>query len=161
MVHLVSKYGGAGATADRRMEQVDFLVQLLDSVHLQRPASLKVLCGDFNESYGGYAMEPIRRACAGGDSIRPLPIKGAEGSYKYRGTWSLIDQFFLLGSLNNYLLAGSNLPISPLITIDKTYGGVKPFRTYEGYSYAGGVSDHLPILLEISRSPRNQPVHKE
>jgi len=157
MVHLVSKYGGAGASAERRKEQVEFLVQLVDSVHVQRPASLKILCGDFNESYEGYAMEPIRRAPVGGDSIRPIPVGGMEGSYKYRGKWSRIDLFLLLGSGKEYLPGGSILHIPPLLTTDETYGGVKPFRTYEGYSYAGGLSDHLPLLLDISRPFFSRP----
>jgi hypothetical protein len=30
---------------------------------------------------------------------------------------------------------------------DEKFGGTKPFRTFLGFKYLGGFSDHLPILL--------------
>ena len=129
---------------------MDFLRQLADSVHKKRPLSLKILGGDFNESYEGYSMEPLRIANPGGASILPLIPQGGKGSYKYRGSWSQIDLFLMAGPANSYQIQGSILQIPPLLTSDEAYGGWKPFRTYEGYSYAGGVSDHLPIILDIN-----------
>ena len=32
---------------------------------------------------------------------------------------------------------------------DKTYGGLRPFRTYQGPIYRGGYSDHFPVLLDF------------
>jgi len=157
MVHLVSKYGGAGATAPRRRKQAETLVQLVDSVHRRRVHSLKILTGDFNENYDGYSMEPIRKTRFGGDSIRALVLSGAKGTYKYRGRWSRIDLILMLGPPGNYQVSGSILNLPPLLKQDKTYGGLKPARTYEAYSYAGGLSDHLPILLDINRSRSTRP----
>jgi hypothetical protein len=37
-----------------------------------------------------------------------------------------------------------------LLENDKKFGGKKPFRTYYGYSYNGGFSDHLPVLLKLN-----------
>jgi hypothetical protein len=36
-----------------------------------------------------------------------------------------------------------------LLEEDKTYSGMKPFRTYSGYKYNGGFSDHLPVYVDI------------
>jgi hypothetical protein len=36
-----------------------------------------------------------------------------------------------------------------LLEPDATYNGVKPFRTYNGFRYTGGFSDHLPVFIEI------------
>ena len=154
LVHLISKYGGAGATAQVRRNQAQWLLSLVDSVHTIRGGSLKVLSGDFNDSFLGYSLEPLSRGCIGGDSIRSLSLAGAEGTYKYRGRWSQIDQYLLAGPSGKYRILGSILNIKPLITVDEVYGGIKPARTYEGYSYSGGISDHLPILLDISRRSR-------
>jgi hypothetical protein len=151
LVHLVSKYGGAGATAERRRKQVEYLCQLADSVHRHRPVSLKILGGDFNESYEAYSMEPVRRARTSRDTIFPVLLTGADGSYKYRGNWSQIDLFLMAGPVNSYQIKGSILGIPPLMTSDEKYGGWKPYRTYEGYAYAGGISDHLPLILDINR----------
>ena len=36
---------------------------------------------------------------------------------------------------------------------DRAYGGTKPFRTYSGPRYIGGVSDHCPIWLSLPFPP--------
>jgi hypothetical protein len=36
-----------------------------------------------------------------------------------------------------------------LLVADDKYTGFKPFRTYEGFRYEGGFSDHLPIFIDI------------
>lgn len=36
-----------------------------------------------------------------------------------------------------------------ILTEDKNYGGYMPFRTYNGYKYQGGFSDHLPVYLDF------------
>ncbi|MCK5137918.1 MAG: endonuclease [Bacteroidales bacterium] len=151
LVHFISKFRGAGATAEYRKIQAGYLVHLVDSVRRMRENSLIVLTGDFNEEIDGYSMEPIRMAGAGGDSIRSINPECSMGSYKYRGQWSRIDQFLVSGPVTGYRVKGSILDMPVLLTPDNNYGGMKPARTYEGYSYRGGVSDHLPILLDISR----------
>jgi len=68
----------------------------------------------------------------------------------------MIDLFFVSGNFLD--------PTSPLICVrtqifapdfllveDKKYHGQKPFRTYEGPRYIGGVSDHLPVIMVIKR----------
>jgi hypothetical protein len=37
-----------------------------------------------------------------------------------------------------------------LLQKDSKYPGLSPFPTYRGYKYAGGYSDHLPILLDLN-----------
>jgi len=111
---------------------------------------LKVLTGDFNDSFHGYSLEPLQKGRIGGESLRSVSLSGGEGSYKYRGRWSQIDQYLMGGPSGKYRVEGSVLNLWPLMTVDEVYGGLKPARTYEGYRYAGGISDHLPILLDIS-----------
>lgn len=45
------------------------------------------------------------------------------------------------------------LRIPFLLTRDTAHSGEKPLRTYTGPRHTGGVSDHLPILLEVSFPP--------
>lgn len=153
LVHLISKYSGAGATAESRKRQAVHLVHLVDSVHRHRESSLKVMVGDFNEPIGGYSMEPVRMGRVGQDSIRQIFLSGSLGSYKYRGEWSRIDQFLVCGQMKPYRFTGSVFEHPILLTRDETYGGIKPNRTYVGYLYNGGISDHLPILLAINGRP--------
>ncbi len=152
LVHFISRYGGTGATADYRRTQAGTMVHLVDSVQRIRSSSLTVMAGDFNAEFEGYSLEPFRMGLAGGDSIRSIHMEGP-GSYKYRGRWSRIDQFLVCGPAGGYHVKGFILNLPVLLIPDDTYGGMKPARTYEGYSYRGGVSDHLPILLDISHRP--------
>jgi hypothetical protein len=36
-----------------------------------------------------------------------------------------------------------------LLEEDEKHLGEKPFRTYQGPVYKGGISDHLPVVLPI------------
>ena len=37
-----------------------------------------------------------------------------------------------------------------LLTPDNRYGGMRPYRSYHGYRYEKGFSDHLPVLIDFS-----------
>ncbi len=150
LVHFISRFGGSGVTAEYRRRQSASLIHLADSVQRVRPGSLMVLAGDFNEPWEGYSLEPLREMRAGGQLLEPVQMPSGLSSYKYKGVWSGIDQFMIGGNMKKYLISGSvfNLPV--LLIPDEEYGGVKPCRTYVGYGYTGGYSDHLPILLDIS-----------
>ena len=77
-----------------------------------------------------------------------------DGSYKYDGEWDKYDQFIMSGSFTNglgctELLGAEYMSLPFLLTDDDGYGGVKPFRTYNGRRYQGGFSDHLPIKIVV------------
>lgn len=84
------------------------------------------------------------------------PTTENRGSYKYQGRWELIDHIVVSGSM---LLPSARLHTdrercrvfnaSFLLEEDKQYGGTKPWRTYQGMKYQGGMSDHLPVWVEI------------
>ena len=152
LVHLLSKYGGAGATAFLRSCQTGQLVQLMDSVYAVRQHALLLTAGDFNESYEGYAMEALRDARFGGDSLSVLLPENGSGTYKYRGRWSPIDQVLVLQSLAHGSIRVSTLQLPALLTEDLQFGGRKPLRTYEGFQYSGGISDHLPLVIDLTPS---------
>jgi endonuclease/exonuclease/phosphatase family metal-dependent hydrolase len=148
LVHLMSKYRGAGATAELRREQIWQLVQLMDSVYAERQDGRIMVAGDFNADYRAFSMEPLRNARFGGDSLALfLPAEGC-GSYKFQGLWSPIDQLLVQQSFPGMVRVGS-LRIRPLLTEDLQYGGKKPRRCYEGFQYRGGISDHLPLLIDL------------
>ena len=153
LVHFISRFTGAGATAGYRRRQSAYLAFLADSVHRERPGSLMIMAGDFNDSWDGYSLEPLRGSLPGGDSIRNTCPAGDGYSYKYRGRWDGIDLCLAVDGKRKYRIGGSVFRPPFLLISDGSFGGRKPFRTYEGYSYAGGFSDHLPILVDISRPP--------
>lgn len=91
--------------------------------------------------------------------------KTIKGTIRYKGNWEQIDIFMvsdaLLKKLQNETIKSKESPIdknySPMILFDHpyimekdaTYLGRKPRRTYIGPIYHGGISDHLPILLNF------------
>lgn len=152
LCHFISRYRGTGITAGYRRMQSVSLVLKADSVQRERPGSLVVLAGDFNEPWEGYSLGPFRDVLVGAELLKPVPMSGQLTSYKYRGIWSGIDQFLIGGNRVKYRMYGSVFSLPALLAPDEDYGGVKPFRTYTGFTYTGGYSDHLPILLDLSRS---------
>ena len=70
-------------------------------------------------------------------------------SYKYRGNWASIDHVFVGGRLHAEDCRAMVFSHSFLLEEDTKYTGVKPFRTYSGFRYHGGFSDHLPLLLHF------------
>jgi hypothetical protein len=171
-VHFISRYRGAGVTATYRREQAKKLSFLIDSLGNRSPTSLVVVGGDFNDSRDAWSLEPLSYPPDPSDpsdlasqnsqtssvsstsyvSITSLPSEEFP-SYKYRGVWSSIDFFLVSGAVFPYKIRGTVFNNPRLLMPDLSYGGEKPNRTYVGYSYAGGYSDHLPVLLDISRSP--------
>ncbi len=145
LVHFISRYRGAGQTASYRRKQAERLAGLMDSVACTSGEKLVLAAGDFNDEEEGWSLEPF-------SDFQMVP-SGEEASYKYRGAWSRIDFFLLRGQTESYRIAGSVFRHPGLMVPDLTYGGLKPFRTYEGYAYSGGYSDHLPVLLDISAGP--------
>jgi endonuclease/exonuclease/phosphatase family metal-dependent hydrolase len=82
---------------------------------------------------------------------------------KYRSQWMVFDQIIVSGSFlddKNSLYTRPewaqivNLPF--LLEKDSRYGGKKIKRTYHGFKYTGGFSDHLPVGLKIKVNSPNQ-----
>lgn len=78
------------------------------------------------------------------------------GTLKFQTQWSVFDQIMVTGNLLNqnerlYTMPGWAQIIKHdfLFEKDERYGGIKPKRTYTGFKYNGGFSDHLPVILKI------------
>jgi len=78
------------------------------------------------------------------------------GTYKYKGFWNIFDQIIVSDGLlrkNSTLQTGLNdfhIYVSDFILEeDKNYFGKKPFRTYNGFRYNNGYSDHLPVYCDF------------
>jgi hypothetical protein len=83
-------------------------------------------------------------------------LAAGTGTYRYKGTWEMIDQVIVSGGLLNsrrdlYLKPESLSVFNAdfLQKKDPVYPGLSPLSTWAGYSYQGGYSDHLPVLLDL------------
>lgn len=160
--HWPSKRGNEESSG-RKREYVSLKVShVVDSILLRNPAANIVLMGDFNDTP---ASSPLKNL--GQLTNLAKWADGAEGTYKYRESWSMIDQFLVSENLikEKSSINGKNEAFRPqwiythrgmeifapeaLFAEDATYMGIKPKRTYSGPRYLGGISDHLPVVFKL------------
>ena len=166
--HWPSKSGGEKASEPRRIKVAERVKGITDSLLTANPRANIILMGDFNDTHNSKSLEILTEDNLPDDSSGRKTLvnlasfaSGADGTHKYRGEWSIIDQFLVSdgflerkqeGILPQWVFCKGEMEIfSPefLLEWDETYMGVKPRRTFQGPKYLGGVSDHLPIMLRI------------
>ena len=122
---------------ERRRIAMDRLYALRDSL-LAEGISRIVAVGDFNDE-----VVPA----AGVQAAYPE----GSGTIKFQGKWEKIDGCPVLEGLE----AREHIFAPPhLSTRDSRFAGRKPLRTFSGPRYLGGLSDHYPIILELSPCPK-------
>ena len=149
--HHPSKFSGEKASMRGRELAMTALKDVCDSI-MRVSDDLIVAMGDFNDTPDGAQFNLLEGRLT--NLAEPL-FKRGEGSIRFDGRWELIDHF-LVGNdegLRPFEMSVVQVPF--LMTEDRTHTGFKPMRTYVGPRYAGGVSDHCPILLEISQKIYN------
>lgn len=176
--HWKSKVGGAEATEAERREAAALLAGRAAARLAADPACELLACGDFNESPDEYARtgmryatalwpdsagsppgpalvvagEPGRAGLGEGRAVLYSPWAAAAGcSYVHEGREERIDGF-LLGP---GLLDGEGLSLSAFAPMDEAFllGSDGAPRAWSSSS-GSGYSDHLPLLLELSREGR-------
>ena len=149
--HHPSKFSGEKSSMRGRELAMTALRDVCDSI-MRVSDDLIVAMGDFNDTPDGAQFNLLEGRLT--NLAEPL-FKRGEGSIRFDGRWELIDHF-LVGNdegLRPFEMSVVQVPF--LMTEDRTHTGFKPMRTYVGPRYAGGVSDHCPILLEISQKIYN------
>ncbi|MDD3061406.1 MAG: endonuclease [Massilibacteroides sp.] len=155
--HFPSRYGGEKETEQSRMEAAVYLRGLCDSLYKTRAHCLLLIMGDFNEVPQNelfthwFTPPPSSDSTKTGLTFLNLFAK-AKGSHKYHDTWSQLDQIIINTELYPFLQTETPVVFSPsfLLTNDKTWRGKRPLRTYHGYKYEKGFSDHLPIIADFN-----------
>ena len=149
--HHPSKFSGEKASMRGRELAMTALKDVCDSI-MRVSDDLIVAMGDFNDTPDGAQFNLLEGRLT--NLAEPL-FKRGEGSIRFDGRWELIDHFLVGndGGLRSFEMSVVQVPF--LMTEDRTHTGFKPMRTYVGPRYAGGVSDHCPILLEISQKIYN------
>ena len=162
--HWPSRRGGYAESQPRRDFVASVLKHIIDSLQSRGPGSKILVMGDFNDEPTSASIAKILGAMPpdsmqnGNDLINLMqPLAGRQGSHRYKGIWAQLDQFMVSGSLIRpagglHLVKGSVTVFRPkfLLKEDLKYFGDKPFRTFNGFRYEGGFSDHLPVCLDLS-----------
>ena len=173
--HHPSKYGGAAESEPRRriaVERLRFLADSLAAIGIDRI----IAGGDFNDTPDNPVFQLLEPA------LVPMHMdlfRRGLGTIKYDGKWDLIDHIYVSpafleapvstppsdsssGNVDRQTDQAENpstrvrmqiLRIPFLLTRDTVHSGEKPLRTDTGPRHTGGVSDHLPVLLEVPLPP--------
>ena len=143
LCHFPSQLGGSAATAWKREAAMSVLQRHVDSIFATSPKAQIVIMGDMN-------TKPENNIRGLHNAMLRLPkcSDSPLGTHKYHGYWSFLDQFYLSDSLL-YTTEIQVYSAPYLLEDDLRYLDVKPRRTYIGYRYQTGYSDHLPIVLTI------------
>ena len=143
VLHLPSKRGGSEAFR-RSMTVTRLLKENIDSVLALRHHPNLVVMGDFNADTRSSQLKLLTRKTPLKDQIAHL----RPGTYKYQGEWSTLDHILTYTTtLSPTLSRILHLPF--LVEKDEIHGDTRPLRTYLGPVYKGGISDHLPVMVQF------------
>ncbi len=164
--HWTSKWSGVLNSEVKRMQQGRILRTYTDSILSTNANAKIVITGDFNDQpHNKSLLEGLQAKIPDAESILNNELYNLSyrllaneriGTHKHQSQWSVIDQFIVSGSLLNANTGLKTLPHGVtifkapfLLTADEKHHSQKTFRTYLGYKYIGGFSDHLPVLLDL------------
>lgn len=162
--HWPSRYSGVMETREFRNSAARLLRSKIDLLFGKNKKAKIIVMGDFNDQPNDESLVTHLDAlyftgAVNSDRLYNLSgtwRKADTGTLKYQSQWFVFDQIIVSGALlkaqsgvcTQYDWATiGNLPF--LFEEDKTNGGIKLNRTYNGYKYNGGFSDHLPVLLRL------------
>lgn len=164
--HLPSRLGGTKASAPARQAAHHTIRRWADSLAAVRREPRLLVMGDMNDTPHTSSlvrelqlqMPPEDGGTGDSAALYNLMLSldrrlrrggNVTGTYKYRGEWEILDQFWCNGILLPQISDVRIFSRSWMLTEDAGQLGTRPMRTYRGFSYEGGYSDHLPVVLDI------------
>ncbi len=163
--HWPSRWGGMLETEPKRMFVAALLRKNVDSIFQTNPKAKIIIIGDLNDYPTNRSLLESLKAKGDFKNIKTnelynlsyylQEVKG-KFSHKHQGEAGILDQIIVSGALldtNNSVYTtkdDAHVFDAPFLREeDANYAGYKPFRTYIGYKYHGGFSDHFPVYLDL------------
>lgn len=158
--HWPSRYGGIMETIQYRKLAARILKNAIQKLFAKNPKANIICMGDFNDTPEEESLSGVLKAAKTdnpelkGEMVNlssewmSRPLQTLKNLY----SWQVFDQFIV----SDYFIEKSKcikfqtaeiFDAAFLLEPDKKYGGLKPKRTYVGFKYQDGFSDHLPILV--------------
>ncbi len=165
VIHFPSRSNGEKESEPARLFVARQLRSLVDSTMQNRKSPLVIIMGDFNDYPHNRSLKEVLKVSPPpslNDSTTHMnlysltePLKKEKiGTYKYQGEWGILDHILVNGRmlspespLHIPLRRAEIVKHSFLLEHDSKSLGVRPFRTYNGFRYQGGYSDHLPVTV--------------
>lgn len=161
--HWPSRYGGSKVSESLRCRAADILRAKVDSLFLRDENAKILIMGDMNDEPENISVKTHLGALPDTASCRPAQLydlmwsrsqdRNQLKSHKYQNRWYMLDHLIVSTSLMYNPLQekaeAGILQADFLLQEDSKKLGKKPFRTYSGYRYIGGYSDHLPVYMYL------------
>ena len=159
--HWPSRYGGIMETVRLRSLAAEMLKKSIQELYTKYPKANIICTGDFNDRPEDENLSRVLKAVKSnnpginGEMVNlsfDWTVQSVQ-TLKNMYSWQVFDQWIV----SDYFIENGNcikltkaeiFDAAFLLEPDKKYGGVKPKRTYVGFKYQDGFSDHLPILLK-------------
>jgi endonuclease/exonuclease/phosphatase family metal-dependent hydrolase len=148
-------------TEPKRIAVATILKNKIDSVQNSNPDANILIMGDMNDEPSNESLNEVLKAQSPENEnsalinlMYPDHVK-KEGSYNYRGNWNMLDNIIV----SSNLLDNKGFQCKELQGfvyrekwMENEYkGDIYPYRTYGGPNYQGGVSDHFPVYVRMTR----------
>lgn len=161
--HWPSRSGGQMRSEPSRILAGKVNKKIIDSILQSNPKANIISMGDFNDNPSDKSIKPILNTTFKKSKIKEWQLfnpmeelyRKGYGSYRYRGKWDMIDQFFLSKNLVDnknglFFLKASVFNKKYLINPSGKYEGY-PFKSFAGGKFLNGYSDHFPIYLYLAK----------
>ena len=155
--HWPSRYGGIMETAGYRKRAAATLRKTITRLNEEYSHPLIVCMGDFNDQPSDESLALILGKAGMNSQLVNLSAawqKNEIKTLKNEYSWEVFDQWIVsnsfLESHKCFRFVNAEIVKLPfLLEDDLKFGGLKPKRTYIGFKYQEGFSDHLPILIRL------------
>ena len=169
--HWPSRYSGLLESKDLRKLAAETLRKQVEVIQKIYKNPKIIVVGDFNDQPNDDSVLIHLGAAKAPDSADSLTnhklynlsydwLNDKTGTLKFQSQWSVFDQIIVSGELlrreNGFYTKPEWAQIVKLPFLfekDERYGGQRLKRTYYGFKYQGGFSDHLPVILKLRLIP--------
>jgi endonuclease/exonuclease/phosphatase family metal-dependent hydrolase len=150
--HWPSRYSGTKLSEPSRLIAAETLKTHVKNIIATNPDAKILITGDFNDSPEDASIQHLLEE----SRLRNISTYELEGTHKHQGEWGVLDQWLASDSWFSdkdgcYIQDEKSKVFSAkwLLEEDIAHMGYKPRRTYVGFKYQGGFSDHLPVYISI------------
>ena len=141
VVHLPSRAGSGRKGDAHRKLAVATLCNLLDEMK----GKSVLLMGDFNAEPTDKIFQDIGKSLTSLMPQNRKELRREQGTYYFRKVWGFLDHILVSPSLLPFV--EQRVTVGRFSFLLKENGA--PSRTFQGPIYKGGISDHLPIWVDL------------
>ena len=161
--HWPSRYSGTKVSEESRKQAATTLAAHIRRILVKEPDAQILVTGDFNDAPEDASMQQL---------VNQVPLSNISNyqfvvMHKHHVDCSFLDQWLVSEKWHKapspWLIEngrGQDYHPSWLHETDETKLGFMPARTYVGFQYHGGFSDHLPVFIRLVSPSRLSSLEK-